>query len=231
MNKFRKYARHIIPFLFILTIPLLGVLYSLTDNSEHNVHSLTTLLDYNTPYLKIFILPYIAWYPYLLVSYIFLCISDRKAYYVTLTSYNVCLIVSNIIFFCYQTTVPRPINIGHDWLNNIVSWVYQHDRPFDCFPSIHVIGCYLVMKGVCHSQIRQRIARLIIYLVGTTIIVSTLFVKQHVLFDVIGGILIVEVVFLIISMIYTRMRTSKFKWRTHQGDRQNRYKNSRKQFG
>nr|WP_254776849.1 phosphatase PAP2 family protein [Paenibacillus sp. yr247] len=173
------------------------------------MHSLITLFDYNIPYLKIFILPYIAWYPYLLFSYIFLCISDRIAYYVTLTSYNFCLIVSNIIFFCYQTTVPRPINIGNDWLSRLVSWVYQHDLPFDCFPSIHVIGCYLVMKGVFHSQIKQRITRLFIYLFGATIIVSTVFVKQHVIFDVIGGILIVEVIFLITLMTYRRIGTRK----------------------
>lgn len=212
MNKFWNYARYYsIPFLCILTIPILSIFYSLTDNSEHTVHSLITNLDYNTPYLKIFILPYIAWYPYLFLSFIFLCISDRIAYYVTITSYNVCLIVSNIIFFYYQTTVPRPMNIGHDWLNNIVSWVYQHDLPFDCFPSIHVIGCYLVMKGVFHSQIKQRKARLLLYLVGATIIVSTLFVKQHVLFDVIGGLLIVEVVYLIISTIYRQLGICKFK--------------------
>jgi hypothetical protein len=32
--KFRNYARHYVPFLFIITIQLLSVLYSLTDNSD-----------------------------------------------------------------------------------------------------------------------------------------------------------------------------------------------------
>lgn len=188
--------------LFFLSIPALGIFYNFLNNSHRGAEILVTDIDHSVPFLPIFVLPYIAWYAFVLFSIIYLCFKDRPNYYRTVAALNLSLIICYIIYFVYQTTVPRPDISGYDSLFiPLVNIVYNMDKPFNCFPSIHVVQAYVVMKGIHQSSSIQRGIKLVTNVMALLIIASTVFIKQHVILDIIGAVLVVESMFLLVYAV------------------------------
>lgn len=196
---FFKYKDNLIDTLLALclmfTIPALHMFYGVLNNSNRGAYVLITSFDKAVPFLKIFIIPYILWYPYIFMSFLYLCLTDRKTYLRILLTLDIGFVVSYIIFYFFQTTVPRPQIIGSDFLSRWVIIIYNHDNPYNCLPSIHVLTTYCMMKGVWVSSYKNKILDYMVYIIGILIILSTQFVKQHVILDAIAAIIIVEMVY------------------------------------
>ena len=123
---------------------------------------------------------------------------NRKNYYTSLISLNIGMLVCYIIYVIFQTTVPRPIITDSDILSKLVVMIYKYDNPFNCFPSMHVITTYIIMKGINHTE-NTMITSFLFNIIGILIIISTQFVKQHVVLDLIFAILLSEVIFRLVS--------------------------------
>lgn len=192
---------NIIALSFLISIPILNIVYMLLNNSKRGVYNLVTDIDKAIPFVSIFIIPYALWYVFIILTFIYLCIKDRDIYYKTLISYDLGMIVCYIIYFMFQTTVPRPEVIGSDIFSRMVMIIYKNDQPFNCFPSIHVLSCYLMIKAINTSKAGNWINRLIIFCIASTIILSTLFIKQHVVLDVFGAMFIGGIIFKLVKRI------------------------------
>lgn len=204
------------PFSFMLIIPVLNVFYVLLNNGEGEVHSLMTDLDRSIPLVEGFVIPYVIWYPFIAITMLYLCIKDRKNYFVTLVSYVLGLIVCYVTYVLFQTHVPRPVLVDDGFFTQILKLVYRHDQPFNAFPSIHVLSCYLMMKAIHMSTVKNWRNQLVIHSLSVTIIFSTLFVKQHVILDVVAGILVAELLYRIVDFYFKtdRVRVSKKRTKT-----------------
>nr|WP_240159611.1 phosphatase PAP2 family protein [Paenibacillus aceris] len=155
-------------------------------------YSLVTDLDRQIPFLKGFVVPYLSWYGFLFVGFLYLAYKDRRNYYITLVESVIGLLICYGVYAIYQTTVPRPDLAGSDPLLQMVEWVYRSDQPFNCFPSTHVLTSYLMMRAYLRStQVAMR-NKIIVSGMSLLIIVSTQFVKQHVLLDIVGAVLVAE---------------------------------------
>lgn len=187
---------------FLLSIPILGLVYPLLNNTSNGVHSLVTEVDRVIPFVKEFIIPYILWYPFVLVCLLYLYIKDRRVYFRTLFSINLGMIISFIIYFLFQTHVPRPTLEGDGLLIRLVSMIYNGDNPYNCFPSIHVLESYLMIKGIHACRNKSRLAVISTDIMAILIILATVFVKQHVILDVLGGIYLGEIVFNLVPQFY-----------------------------
>ena len=193
-----KLKKDIIPICAIAYTGVFIIFYKLLNNGTGDINSLVTTVDDTIPFLKIFIIPYITWYGYMAVGLIYLCMKNRKSYYTSLISLNIGISVCYIIYMIFQTTVPRPIITDSDILSKLVSLIYKNDNPFNCFPSMHVTTTYIIMKGINSSE-KNIIISLIYNIIGILIIISTQFVKQHVVLDLVFAILLSEVVFRVVS--------------------------------
>lgn len=192
----KPFLRKIAPLSTMLIFPLLGMIYAVINNNpSKQVYNLVTDLDRSTPFLKIFVLPYSVWIFYIYVCLVYFFFKDAKVYYRSLATYVICALVCYMVYLVYQTTVPRPIVTGDDVFSQLMRYVYNRDQPFNCFPSIHVFSCYLVMKALYKSSFKTVWNQTLIYGMSTLIILSTLFVKQHVIMDVVAGILLAEFVY------------------------------------
>lgn len=192
MERVRSNFNHL---LSLFSIPIVNISYTLLNNSKRGSFTLITEIDKNTPFLKEFIVPYLAWYPYIFAILLYLCLKDLNAYYKTLISINIGLVVCYVVYFFFQTTVPRPELYGNDILVKLTGLVYRFDKPFNCFPSIHVLTCYLMIKGINFEHNFNILSKIIVYSFSIIIILSTLFVKQHVIMDLVSGIALGELVF------------------------------------
>lgn len=194
MNKIKNLKKHLVYLGLMLIFPLLHFIYKFLNTPHGKVHNLSTVFDVSTPFVKVFIIPYITWYIFTYIIFIYLYQKDKKIYLRTIITYAACLLLSYLIFYFFQTTVPRPVLVGNDIFTNLIRLVYKFDEPFNCFPSIHVLSCYLIIKSIKLLKNQNNFIKLLLCFIGTLIILSTLFVKQHVLLDILCAILLVEVV-------------------------------------
>lgn len=176
----------------LLLIPLVGLIYIHLNQADGAAYSLVTDLDRQIPFIKGFVVPYLSWYGFLLVGFLYLAYKDRGMYYKTLFQFIMGLLLCYGVYAIYQTTVPRPELTGSDWLLRMVQWVYRNDQPFNCFPSSHVLTSYLMMKAYVRSTYISLPYKIAAASMALLIIVSTQFVKQHVLLDIVGAVLVAE---------------------------------------
>jgi len=194
-----KIKKNITALAFMLSIPIMSVFYNVLNTSERGFNSLATDLDRAIPFLKVFVIPYIIWYLFIFLVLGYLCFKDRKTYYRTLLTYNIGLAICYVIYYFYQTSVFRPELIGEDIFTKLVGFIYSMDQPYNCFPSIHSLGCFLMMKAINKSTARNIVNVILINGIAISIILSTLFIKQHVILDAIASMILVDIIY---KMVY-----------------------------
>ncbi|MBW7454363.1 phosphatase PAP2 family protein [Paenibacillus sepulcri] len=188
-------AKRYLPLLWMLAIPVLNVFYEILNRAGAHVSSLATGLDERTPFLPAFIIPYLIWYPFIMIMLIVLFMKSRTVYYRTLLALSLGLIGCYLTYYFYQTTISRPTITEHGLFYSLVNMIYHSDGPYNCFPSIHVLTSYLMLKGVSSCTNLSRMTRWFVVVMGWSIIVSTVFVKQHVWLDMAGAILLAEMMY------------------------------------
>lgn len=191
----KKIKELLAPLSLILLIPIVNIIYTYLNNSSRGFYSLVTDIDRAVPFVKAFAIPYLIWFPFIVGTLIYLCFRYRKVYYRTIISLILGLLTCYVVYYFFQTTVPRPELTGDDTLTSLIRYIYNSDNPFNCFPSIHVLTSYLLIKAIrsCKNSISAE--TIIIISISILIIMSTQFIKQHVILDLIFAILIDEVIF------------------------------------
>jgi membrane-associated phospholipid phosphatase len=181
---------------FMIPILLMNsIIYGMLDVYTNTNRNLVTSLDRSTPFVKQFIIPYVMWYIMVPLVFLYVCSKDKRTYCRMIISMAIGLIISYITFFFFQTTVPRPQLVGHDICTDIIRLVYSADRPINCFPSIHVMNCFLMIEGIWVTKNRSMKIAIATTVMSVLIILSTLFIKQHVIMDGVFGIIIASVTF------------------------------------
>ena len=191
----KDYKKYLLPLSFMIAFLLTGALYPIFNTDSRGVYSLVTEFDKMVPFVKEFIIPYITWYPFLGLGLLYFFFKDKDIYYKVIISLIVGMLISYGTYLVFQTTVPRPELAGNDLFTKLISNIYKQDKPFNCFPSLHVLETYTIIKGVKASADRNKLIDFITVFVGSLIIISTQFIKQHVILDLIFAIILAEIVF------------------------------------
>ncbi|REK71161.1 phosphatase PAP2 family protein [Paenibacillus paeoniae] len=203
------------PLWMLLAIPTLGYIYVLINREPQAVWMLYTDLDDLIPFIKAFIIPYAIWMPFLYLTLIFFFFKDRATYYRTLLAYVISVLTCYVIYTIFQTTVPRAELVGDDLLSRLVMFVYTNDAPFNCFPSIHCLSSYLLFRAASQSKAIGRGTTIGIGIISWSIILSTVFVKQHVVMDVFAGVMLGHFIFTLAG----RLLKSRSGVPLHEGQR------------
>lgn len=189
----KKIIQGLFPLLSLGILPLCSLLYDWVNQPGESVFSLETSVDKMIPFSAIFIIPYLLWTIYIYGTLIYFYVKDRKTYFKTLIIYVTGMLICYGIYSVFQTTVSRPIILDTTFPNNIVQWMYSMDAPYNCFPSIHCLSSYLMIRIIRRAPFANPWNKRIITTVSSIIILSTLMVKQHVILDAIAAFLLVEV--------------------------------------
>ena len=107
-------------------------------------------------------------------------------------------LICGIIFLAFPSYIPRPVldpaDGGYIWA---LSVVYSFDTPTNCFPSMHCLYAYLVFRQSLHTQNTRPSFKIFCGVFAFLVCLSTLFVKQHVVADVIGGLIFGELAYIL----------------------------------
>ena len=194
----KKLYKNLLPLLLIGSIPFSNLFYWALNNTQRGVYDLTTDLDRFLPLIKIFIIPYMTLWFFLAFCFVYLCFKNRPMYYKIMLTLSICYVFAFITYYFFQTTVSRPLVTGNDIFSKLILFTYNSDEPYNCFPSIHVITAYLAIKGINATEAAKSI-KIPVNILGFLIIISTQFVKQHVIMDIFFAIFLCDVVFISIT--------------------------------
>ncbi|MGN0312622.1 MAG: phosphatase PAP2 family protein [Lachnospiraceae bacterium] len=181
--------RHAVWFLYILIyMPWFAFVEQHVTSRFHIVHM---VLDDYIPFVEYFVVPYLLWFAYVSITVVYFFFHNkedfRKCCMFLFTGMTIFLIISTVY---PNGTYLRPIVFPRDNVfTDLVKFVYAMDTPTNLFPSIHVynsIGIHLALKNSKDFKHRKGFLRASSVLC-ILIILSTMFIKQHSLFDVLTG--------------------------------------------
>ncbi len=162
------------------------LLYPWLNKRAANAHIIKLWIDDWIPLVPIFSIPYILYIPFLAITLGYF-VFFTELYQAISISFIFCIGVASIIYFFYQTTVPRPEITGTDVFSKMVLYIYSKDHPYNCFPSLHT--ALSVLSFLYWIQVFPNLK----WSMGAfvlSILISTVTLKQHYIPDVISGILL-----------------------------------------
>lgn len=182
--------------LFALGVGAVSIIYPLINSYRGGERIIEINIDRIIPFNRYFVIPYISWYVYIILLMVIFCIINERTYYRLLISLCAGMIICYVTFYIFPTTVPRPTIITRDILSRLVLNIYQNDNPYNCFPSVHVVNAMIVSIYVNREEKFNKRTKIISSLVAALIVISTMFIKQHVFVDVLAGILVAYAVYM-----------------------------------
>lgn len=190
--------RHALPLI------LYGIIYMqwftyLEKTVTSHYHLIHLKPDDLIPFCEVFVIPYLLWFAYVAVVVLYFFFRDKDDYFRICTF----LFTGMTVFLIVSTLWPnghnlRPVVMPRDNVfTKLVSMLYRTDTPTNLWPSIHVynsLGCHFaVMKSARlekHKGIRTGSLILCV-----SIILSTMFIKQHSVFDVTTAFIMAAVMY------------------------------------
>ena len=159
-----------------------------------------TAVDDMIPFVELFVLPYYAWFLYVSLTLLFFLFSfEVEDYYKNFiflaTGMTVFLVVSTLFPNMHHL---RPVVMPRDNVfTHLVQIIYNTDSSANLWPSIHVYNSLGTMIAVHHCKRCNKTAKIVSDFIGISIILSTLFIKQHSVYDVITAF-IMAIIFYIV---------------------------------
>ena len=153
-----------------------------------------TPLDDLIPFVEYFVIPYYLWYPFMVVTGLYLLFRDAPAFsrYMLAIAFG---FTASIIFFALFPNGQnlRPATFERDNIfTRMMALIYAADTNTNVLPSIHVVGSALVVFALFDAKpLKGR--RFIWLKVGSILLailitLATVFVKQHSVLDIYAGL-------------------------------------------
>ena len=215
-----KYKHALLLLYMCIYFPWFNYLEEHVTNRFHVIH---TALDDRIPFLEFFIVPYLLWFFYVAGAVLYFLFKNKEEYF----RLCVFLFVGMTVFLIISTVYPnghylRPAEFERDNIfTTLVAHLYQIDTPTNLFPSIHVYNSIGVNIAVWHCEEfrNKKSVRFGSFLLMVSIILSTMFLKQHSVFDVVTGIAFAACMY---TLVYTKngvgvssSETSLAEWVRH----------------
>lgn len=203
VNEFiEKYKHGLLLLYFLIYLPWFSYLEKNVTTHFHVIH---VALDDKIPFCEYFIIPYMLWFAYVAWGIGYFFFKNKNEYY------KLCafLFSGMTIFLVISTIYPnghylRPTTFERDNIFvQMVQWLYSTDTPTNLFPSIHVYNSIGINLAVWHCENfkKNKPVRYGSAILCVSIILSTMFLKQHSVFDVVTGIVLAAFMF---SIVYGR---------------------------
>lgn len=202
-NKAMKYLvkyKHAIPSLIYAVIYM--VWFGYLERTVKHYKLIHVALDDYIPFCEVFIIPYLLWFIYVAVVLLYFFFKDKNEYFKTCAF----LFTGMTVFLIISTLWPngqrlRPFILPrNNVFTRLVAMIYSTDTPTNLWPSIHVynsLGCHFAIIKSRHF-IKHRGIRFASLILCISIIMSTMLVKQHSVFDVTTAFIMAAIMYVLV---------------------------------
>lgn len=200
----RKYG-HGIPMVIYLIVYLIlfFIVERVTENNYHLVHM---KLDDMIPFCEFFVIPYFCWFAYVAGFVLYFIFIDKESYWpmfwFLVTGMTLFLIVSFIYPNGHEL---RPTEFARDNVfTRMIANLYVTDTATNILPSIHVYNSLGIHIAVRKSKrlSKHRAVQIASEILCILIIMSTVFIKQHSMVDVISAFVLAAVMYVLIYVFH-----------------------------
>ena len=171
-------------------------------------HNLSGGLDELVPFMPAFIIIYFGCYIFWVVNYLMVAFYEDENKYRFYTADFYARLICLTFFVFFPTTNTRPELTGNGIFIRSMRFLYTVDKPVNLFPSIHCMASWFCCIGLRKCKEIPEWYKLMSVLIAISVFISTLATRQHVLWDVAGGIGVAELTWFISN------RTNG--WKTYQ---------------
>ena len=99
----------------------------------------------------------------------------------------------------------RPEIVGSDIWAQLMRFLYSMDAADNLFPSIHCLVSWLCYIGIRGNKKVPQWIRTTFCICAIAVFISTLTTKQHVIYDVVAGVILIEVTYRISRLLLTKL--------------------------
>jgi membrane-associated phospholipid phosphatase len=173
-----------------LALGVIAIVTSLFyDDLNHGPYRLflRSPLDDAIPVIAFFVVPYVSLRPVIYGSAALLLLFRAGVYRSAAVSMTLTLLASFAFYAFLQSYIDRPVLTGTDVFSQLIRDVYAGDQPYNDFPSLH--ASLSTIFAIHWWRVDRRVGRGVAVWVAL-IVVSTVFVKQHYVADMVAGVLL-----------------------------------------
>lgn len=182
-----------------------------------NYHIVHIKLDDMIPFNEWFLIPYMLWFLYIFSTVAYFFLTSRSDFYKLAAFLFIGMTICLIIYTIWpngQDLRPNLDALGrNNILIDIIRNLYSTDTPTNVCPSIHVFNSIGAAIAINRSEALKKKKWLTIGSVILTVLIcmSTVFIKQHSVFDVFMGTLLAVVMYLAVYVWVGNKQTAKAK--------------------
>lgn len=193
--------RHGIPAIIYLTIYMIWFTYLEKTVTKH-YEVIHMKLDNYIPFCEVFIIPYLLWFAYVAVVVLYLFFKNKYDF----AKCCIFLFAGMTVFLLISTLWPnghhlRPYVMPRDNIfTQMIEVLYKTDTATNIWPSIHVynsIGAHLAIAH-CKELKKNKVFTLSSLILCVSIILSTVMIKQHSVFDVITAFVLAAEMYVVV---------------------------------
>lgn len=180
---------------YALWLPLYLLVFLALERMPAGRYWATQLpVDAYIPFCEWFVIPYCLWYPLLVVTGLYLLCRDRAAFRRYMLFLGGTFLLSELIWFLLPSGQDlRPAVLPREnLLTALTAGLYRVDTNTNVFPSVHVLGALGAALAVrdCRGLEEKRLLQAGTAALAAAICLSTVFIKQHTVLDVVAGLLL-----------------------------------------
>ncbi len=158
-------------------------------------------IDSMIPFVEFFIIPYDLWFLYIATSYLFFFFASKKEFVRMASFLTIGMTLFLIISAVFPNGLPADFRPDLDALGrdnifiDIVRILYGSDTSTNVFPSIHVFNSLGVHIAIHKTDKLPKWIKAASLILCILICMSTVFLKQHSIIDVIGGMVLALILY------------------------------------
>lgn len=165
-------------------------------------YDMTTQLDNTIPFIPWTVTIYLGCYVFWCINYYLCAMQPKKErnhfFCAELLAKGCCF----LLFLLIPTTNIRPEILGDSIWDDLMIQLYHIDAADNLFPSIHCLVSWFCWIGVRKRNDISAIYRYFSLIAAMAVCISTLTTRQHVIADVVGGILLAESSYYIVGRFF-----------------------------
>ena len=164
--------------------------------------SMWTSLDAMVPFLPAFSFFYVLAYVQWAAGYLLMAHEGRPFALHWYACDILAKLLAGVCFLLVPTMLIRPEVTGSSPAQLLVRHLYRIDAPDNLFPSIHCLESWICLRSAWQMKKMPSGYRVLSLIMTILVFASTVCIRQHVLVDIPGGILAVEIGVMIESRVH-----------------------------
>lgn len=196
-----KYKHGVILSYFFIYITWFTYVERTITTKFYPIHS---RLDDLIPFNEVFVIPYFLWFLYIFITVAYFLLTSKNEFYKCCANLFIGMTVCLLIYTIWPNGHYLRVDLNSLGRSNLfitmLSNLYSIDTATNVFPSIHVFNSVAAFIAINKSKRLRKMKWLqgFTFLLTVLICMSTVFLKQHSILDVFGGLALNIIMYVLI---------------------------------